>query len=429
MTTFIKLNIKRRFFISIVVWIVFFFSTTNSTQSQLQLQQRKKSSRLFQKIRFNFIPHNSSSSSSRKERRNVPKEYSSSFSSFTSSSNTTRKTSRHNPNPERCGTKELSLEQKNQIRNIVKEYKTQQNTQQRSSSSPTSIQFDVYFHVLHNGEKGNLTNAQIIESINVLNRGFAGQEFSSCQGNQNFDDDYSFNNCLLCEGFKIQNLLSFGSFGSFLGSSPNNKIEYGSTVPGSGVDTNISFYLKGITRSNIANWFEEMEDSVKEFKPYLHQGDCTTLNIYSGDLSFLGSAQYPIHCNENLMYDGVMIKHSSIPGVTEESIPNDYFEGDSLTHEVGHWLGLYHTFEGVTCQEGDDHILDTATQEYDLGVMAQCKHGTNSCPFSEGNDPIHNFMNYSPDCCMDSFTQGQKDHMMAMIQKYRSSSSNSESKT
>jgi hypothetical protein len=86
-------------------------------------------------------------------------------------------------------------------------------------------------------------------------------------------------------------------------------------------------------------------------------------------------------------------------------------------HEVGHWLGLRHTFSGG-CLFGDG-VEDTPSQGRPTW---SCEESQNTCPrifHPERKDPIHNYMNYTPDECMTEFTPGQIARMKKMWEKYR----------
>jgi len=161
-----------------------------------------------------------------------------------------------------------------------------------------------------------------------------------------------------------------------------------------------------------AEWFYEKKYD-NDMKKELRQGGCNTLNVYvNSGVGYLGYARFPDDCDDNLEEDGVVLNYGTVPDGEIEG----YNYGHTLTHEVGHWLGLYHTFHGG-CKGKGDHVDDTPAHT----VNDSC-HDTmqDTCEKKAGLDPLSNFMNYTPDECMNTFTAGQFERMISHWKEYRS---------
>lgn len=183
-----------------------------------------------------------------------------------------------------------------------------------------------------------------------------------------------------------------------------------------GVNSPFVFVLAGVTRTTNAAWYDMANPSAElAAKTALRRGGPETLNLYISDLSddLLGYAYYPEDYASFPIYDGVVILNSSLPGGTAAP----YNLGDTATHEVGHWLGLPHTFEGG-CTKPNDFVADTAMER---SPAFGCPVGRDTCLSTRipEVDPILNFMDYTDDACMNQFTVGQFVRMDAQHLQYR----------
>jgi hypothetical protein len=180
-----------------------------------------------------------------------------------------------------------------------------------------------------------------------------------------------------------------------------------------GTDTGVRFRLDTISVVDNPAWFADPIGHEKAMKAELHQGGARTLNLYIAQLShlMLGFASYPYWYEGAPELDGVVIDWRGLPG----GAMTNYNRGFTGVHEIGHWLGLFHTFENG-CAEPGDGIDDTPPEAQPTQACPQDK---DTCAAHAGKDPMHNFMDYAHDRCMSEFTPGQAKRMREMWMAYR----------
>ncbi|KAF4575074.1 peptidase M43B family protein [Pleurotus pulmonarius] len=183
--------------------------------------------------------------------------------------------------------------------------------------------------------------------------------------------------------------------------------------------TGLSWVLANTTRTVNAEWFESAgpETSIQaDMKAALRQGGPADFNVWTVGFQkgkakgLLGYATFPSSYEAEPEDDGVVLLYSTVP----EGTTPGYNKGHTLTHEAGHWAGLYHTFQGG-CGPIGDGIADTKSEKI---PSAGCPVGRKTCA-GEGTDPINNFMDYSDDECLTEFTRGQIERIQSQMRTYR----------
>lgn len=188
---------------------------------------------------------------------------------------------------------------------------------------------------------------------------------------------------------------------------------YAGKTSGPSAYTPFKFVLKSYDVTANSDWYNwSLGDDERAAKKALHKGGYDDLNMYIANLSggLLGYAYYPQ--DQVGFRDGVVLLGASLPGGSAAP----YNGGDTATHEVGHWLGLAHTFDNG-CTRPGDHVADTPYQADGQNIF-YCRENDDTCA-QPGKDPVHNFMSYGDDDCLDRFTAGQGYRMLLSWLAYR----------
>jgi hypothetical protein len=164
-----------------------------------------------------------------------------------------------------------------------------------------------------------------------------------------------------------------------------------------------------------ATWFSMTSgsDAERAAKMAMRRGTAKDLNIYTAapGSGSLGYASWPWDYASDPILDGIVLLYSSLPGGT--AVP--YNLGVTASHLVGHWVGLYHTFEGA-CQKSGDFVADTPAEQ---AAAFGCPIARDSCTRDGGEDPVHNFMDFTDDFCKSGFSPGQIDRIHRLLATYR----------
>jgi pregnancy-associated plasma protein-A len=280
-----------------------------------------------------------------------------------------------NAHPGQCGTPHPMSAELTQVQDALDQHRAVLGVTGASGAlrAPGSVTVQVYIHVITSASgQGGVTAKQISDQIAVMNTAYAG-----------------------------------GDTGRAPGQGPSDQPT---------AATPFKFVLAGTDTTANDSWYTMTPSSAaeKQAKAALRKGGAGALNIYTANIGqgLLGWSTFPSDYAKSPSMDGIVILNASLPGGSATK----YNLGDTATHESGHWLGLYHTFQGG-CTKTNDGVDDTpAEKSAFFGVPPPYP---DTCSHYAGRDPVENFMDYTDDIGMFQFTAGQAARMDTAVATYR----------
>lgn len=254
-------------------------------------------------------------------------------------------------------------------------------------SQRASYVIPVVFHVIHQNGAENISKEQIEDQIRIINEDFSRtnpdadetpEVFAAVAGIADIE-------------FRLANI------------DPNGNCTEGIVRVESpltyGADDNVK---------SVSYWPSEN---------YLNVWVVNSIDSDPGGVT-LGYAQFPGFGDP--LTDGLVIRYDCIGSIEEALTPvtGTNYQGRTMTHEAGHWLGLRHIWGDSNC--GDDWVDDTPPAASNNSGCPTFPHDANAC---SGTGPdgemFMNFMDYSTGGCQNMFSAGQADRMKMVLDNIR----------
>jgi hypothetical protein len=289
------------------------------------------------------------------------------------------------------------LRQLNELNNQIDQYLEKQKSL-RQPAVNVVYRIPIVVHVVHNNASNtiggannvNISDAQILSQIQVLNEDYRRQPGTN--------------------GYNTSPIGADAGIEFYLASvDPNGQPTTGITRHYYAQKSSFSIFNDDLLLSQIAYWPSDRY-----------------LNIWVASIqdNYLGYTQFPTATDTlkglpspsmvNNMTDGSIIDYRVFGrqiGTVNRSL---YLLGRTVTHEIGHWLGLIHPWGDANC--GNDYVADTPLMTDGSTAQQSCRQTFSNCDGKgQVRDLMENYMNYWPDACMNMFTAGQVARMRAVL--------------
>jgi Pregnancy-associated plasma protein-A len=267
----------------------------------------------------------------------------------------------------------------------------------KSRVGETIFKIPVVVHIVHNNASNfigganntNISDEQIKSQIKVLNEDYRKKTGTNGSNTNTVGADMEIE-------FELATL------------DPNGKVTTGITRTYIN-QASWDFLSQGPELASKAKWNYE-----KYLNIWVAKSNGNTIGYaeFPYDSKLIGLAATTQDINDQKIFDGVIVDYRNF-GTCCGTLSNTYNLGRTLTHEIGHWLGLLHINNDETC--GDDYCNDTPKVE-NLNNVTNCNPKTTKCDGTSRAAMIENYMDYSPDRCMNIFTLDQKKRTRAALE-------------
>jgi hypothetical protein len=273
----------------------------------------------------------------------------------------------------------------------------QQKLRERTLSGPQNrvqagpYQVPVVVHVIHNGEAigtgTNISDSQVLSQIKVLNADYQRLNADAANTPSLFQS--------VAAGIDLEFVLA--------------------KQDPEGLPTNGIVRVRGTKTS----WTTLQDEFVYKALSYWPAENYLNIWVLKLADSYIGFAQFPISNLPGLdgqptdrVTDGVVIDYRAFGSIDDGNFELDaqFNKGRTATHEIGHFFGLLHTFEGG-CTGQNDYVADTPSLSE---ATRNCpSHPASSC---NGTKMFQNYLDYTDDVCMNLFTSGQISRMTIVLE-------------